>query len=554
MINRTRLPLLLLPLTILIALFMGSSAYASPFNAGKIIDDVIFTNNSSMSVDQIQGFLNSKVSTCDTNGTMPASDFGRSDLTHAQYAALRGWSSPPYTCLKDYNENGVSAAQLIYNLSQQYKINPQVFLVTLQKESSLVTDTWPLQSQYRTATGYGCPDSGPNNSANCNSNYFGFTNQLTWTAKMFRSVLNQSPTWYSPYIVGNNYIQWSPTASCGGSNVYIQNWSTAALYDYTPYQPNTAALNAGYGTGDACSAYGNRNFWLFFTDWFGSTEAPSFAAQPVWQQVYTDSSKTTALGWDASLKEGQQAYVVFVMKNTGNTTWTRSGAFGTTDTRLATYESWGRASSFCDNTWVINCTRPAALKEASVAPGEYGTFEFSIKAPDFPGDYTEAFAPIIDGRTTFNGAGTAFKFKVRDPNFAAQPVWQQVYTDSSKTTALGWDASLSPGQLAYVVVVVKNTSDITWTNSGGFTTTDVRLATSSPWGRQSLICDNTWVINCTRPAALKEASVAPGEYGTFEFSIKAPMTSGTYVEAFAPVVDGRTVFSSGGMGLKVVVH
>ena len=101
---------------------------------------------------------------------------------------------------------------------------------------------------------------------------------------------------------------------------------------------------------------------------------------------------------------------------------------------------------------------------------------------------------------------------------------------------------------------MKNTSDITWTNSGGFTTTDVRLATSSPWGRQSLICDNTWVINCTRPAALKEASVAPGEYGTFEFSIKAPMTSGTYVEAFAPVVDGRTVFSSGGMGLKVVVH
>src|SRR5699024_261440 len=39
-----------------------------------------------------------------------------------------------------------------------------------------------------------------------------------------------------------------------------------------PYQPNRAALNAGYGTGDGCSAYGNRNFYNYFTDWFGSTQ------------------------------------------------------------------------------------------------------------------------------------------------------------------------------------------------------------------------------------------------------------------------------------------
>jgi hypothetical protein len=31
-------------------------------------------------------------------------------------------------------------------------------------------------------------------------------------------------------------------------------------------------LNAGYGTGDGCGAYGNRNFWAMFTDWFGSTQ------------------------------------------------------------------------------------------------------------------------------------------------------------------------------------------------------------------------------------------------------------------------------------------
>jgi hypothetical protein len=88
---------------------------------------------------------------------------------------------------------------------------------------------------------------------------------------MFRAIMNASPTWYTPYIVGTNFIRYNPNAACGGTNVTIANRSTQALYNYTPYQPNQAALNAGYGNGDSCSAYGNRNFYLYFTDWFGST-------------------------------------------------------------------------------------------------------------------------------------------------------------------------------------------------------------------------------------------------------------------------------------------
>ena len=37
-----------------------------------------------------------------------------------------------------------------------------------------------------------------------------------------------------------------------------------SLYNYTPYQPNAAALAAYPGTGDSCSAYGNRNFFFLF--------------------------------------------------------------------------------------------------------------------------------------------------------------------------------------------------------------------------------------------------------------------------------------------------
>ena len=42
----------------------------------------------------------------------------------------------------------------------------------------------------------------------------------------------------------------------------IENRATAALYYYTPFTPNAAALANLGGTGDACLSYGNRNFWL----------------------------------------------------------------------------------------------------------------------------------------------------------------------------------------------------------------------------------------------------------------------------------------------------
>lgn len=38
-------------------------------------------------------------------------------------------------------------------------------------------------------------------------------------------------------------------SGCGASNVYIESRATAALYTYTPYQPNAAALSNMYGTG-----------------------------------------------------------------------------------------------------------------------------------------------------------------------------------------------------------------------------------------------------------------------------------------------------------------
>src|SRR5690348_11860004 len=65
----------------------ASALTGSDFHAGHIIDDSIFTYANSMSVQNIQNFLNSKVPTCDTNHT------GFTGGTGTVY-------SPPFVCLK----------------------------------------------------------------------------------------------------------------------------------------------------------------------------------------------------------------------------------------------------------------------------------------------------------------------------------------------------------------------------------------------------------------------------------------------------------------------
>ena len=269
------------------------------FNPGKIIDDAVFTNFQSMNVSQIQNFLNSKMPTCDTWGTVEYRDSG---ITRAQFVANTGNPAPPYTCLKDYSQDGKSSAQIIYEASQEFHINPQVILVLLQKEQSLITDDWPWPDQYKSATGYGCPDTAP-----CDSKYFGLTNQIRNAAEDFRMAIDNSPDYYSSFVIGNNFVQYAPDPGCGGTIVNIQNQATRALYTYTPYQPNQASLNAGYGSGDYCSSYGNRNFYSLFTDWFGSISGFIANEKPRWMEIANDTHKkdpSTGYNIDQQLQKG----------------------------------------------------------------------------------------------------------------------------------------------------------------------------------------------------------------------------------------------------------
>lgn len=273
----------------------------SSFNAGYLIDDSVFYDPNTMTVAEIQKLLDDKSPACDMWGTglisgrkYPDGTWVPAGTTRAQYAKVMRekygntkYHDPPYVCINKYYENpethqslyetqGVatagmkSAAQIIYDVAQEYSINPQVLLVMIKKESLVWGDNWPLKYEYNTVMGYGCPDNAP-----CNEAYYGFYNQVqkaAWQLKYYR----EHPTSYRYKSGQVNNIQYHPNTYCGTKQVYLENIATTSLYIYTPYTPNDAALRAYPGTGDGCSSYGNRNFYMFFREWFGSTYGEKF--------------------------------------------------------------------------------------------------------------------------------------------------------------------------------------------------------------------------------------------------------------------------------------
>jgi len=234
----------------------AAAADAADWNAGNIIDDAVFYDGAAMTSNEIQAFMERQVTSCRSG----------------------------YTCIKDYRQNtddrpadkycdgyqgraNESASTIIDKVARSCGISQKALLVLLQKEQGLITSTAPSDWNYQAATGQGCPDTAP-----CDSSTSGFFYQVYYGARQFE-VYRLNPTWWG-YQQGRwNNILYNPDGGCGTQRVYIENQATAGLYIYTPYVPNRAALNNLYGTGDGCSAYGNRNFWRTFTDWFGSTRA-----------------------------------------------------------------------------------------------------------------------------------------------------------------------------------------------------------------------------------------------------------------------------------------
>lgn len=540
----------------------------SDFKAGRIIDDSVFFDGNSMDIPTIQSFLNSKVLNCDTNGTQPTTRWNSAAnryYTRAEWGALNG-NSAPYTCLKDYytdvwgtsadqycdaiNYGRKSAAGIISDVARACRINPKVLIVLLQKEQSLITDDWPWAIQYSAATGYGCPDT-----ASCDPAYAGLFNQVYYGARQYQ-VYAKKPqlfnyTGQKTYAIPNKFAR----TDCGAPNVYVENQATAGLYNYTPYQPNAAALNNLYGIGDDCSSYGNRNFWRMYSDWFGSSYGPAFYASYVSQSSYP------------IIDSGMGVSVFFRFKNSGTAFWKDDASVfpGYLPVHMATTFPINRWSNFRSNDW-LRGDRPTgfftkvyevdnatlAADQHTVQPGQIAQFEFTIYAnPSIPGGvYREYFQPILEGAPNplWNMSGWAYlDIGVNVPKYKAAFAGQSAYPTINK------------GSSAASFLKFKNVGTDPWFDD-----------TSKPTGKRSVHLATSWPIN--RPSAFGSAwtlpnrpnltfskvyeadgttlaanqhIVQPGQIAHYDFTFTVPANtaSGTYKEYFEPIIEGSPGYS-----------
>jgi len=225
----------------------------SDFQPGYIISDTQFYDSNAMTEGEIQAFLSRMSPSCSNSNCLP---IVRTDtFTRAADRNI---------CNGYEGASGELTSTILYKVQQSCGISARVLLVTLQKEQSLVTSTGPSASRLSRAMGYGCPDSA--NGA-CDAQFYGLYNQIYKAAWQFKRY--STPTPWGSYQPGTIAIQYKPSTDCGTLTVNIQNNATAALYNYTPYVPDAAALADLHGTGDSCSSYGNRNFWVYYNDWFG---------------------------------------------------------------------------------------------------------------------------------------------------------------------------------------------------------------------------------------------------------------------------------------------
>ncbi|MDQ5943735.1 MAG: Peptidase protein [Patescibacteria group bacterium] len=220
---------------------------------------------------------------------------------------------------------------------------------------------------------------------------------------------------------------------------------------------------------------------------------------------------------------GQKGTWTVSAKNIGTTTWYNSG---NNPVLLGTSNPRDRASAFCSTIWG-SCNRSALLNEPSVAPGATGTFTFEVQAPTVAGVYQEYFNLVAEGMAWMNDPGLYFQSNVSSGSFSMNKV-----SDN-------FPASIDPGATANVSVVVQNTGSASWYKDGKF---PINLGTYSPTDRNSLFADITWAAP-NRPVNMLEATVAPGQNGTFNFTIKAPVNPGTYTESFSLVAEGYTWFN-----------
>ncbi|MDZ4168625.1 MAG: hypothetical protein U1E26_03070 [Coriobacteriia bacterium] len=170
----------------------GVAVSEDGFNPNTVISEQVYRDAASMTVEQVQEFLESQP------GTL------------ARYRA------------KDHAGVEKSAAQMIHEASVRWGVSPKVVMATLQKEQSLLTRGKPSQTAYDWAMGCGKTDS------RTFTKYKGFGMQI----------------WCGAEKLANLGKGWRPGMSMkiDGSVIHPSNPATYGLFRYTPHFSGTMSF------------------------------------------------------------------------------------------------------------------------------------------------------------------------------------------------------------------------------------------------------------------------------------------------------------------------
>ncbi|MRS12732.1 MAG: hypothetical protein EG823_06640 [Actinobacteria bacterium] len=223
----------------LVAPSLASAATAPPFVAELVISDDVFRASSSLSAADIQAFLEKYPGVLDTT-------------------------------LAPRHADGVMTpvSQLIWEVSQEFTVNPKVLLVMLQKEQGLLTKTAPSQTTLDWALGFGCYDGSTPETRD--PAYAGLGNQI-WYAARALDVYGQT-TW-TPGMKRTICINCVTTPYTANTEFVPQNLATYKLYVYTPHSHGPTPDIYG----------GNYLFWTVYWKYFDEGPLANPAVRPVYR-------------------------------------------------------------------------------------------------------------------------------------------------------------------------------------------------------------------------------------------------------------------------------
>lgn len=113
------------------------------------------------------------------------------------------------------------------------------------------------------------------------------------------------------------------------------------------------------------------------------------------------------------------------------------------------------------------------------------------------------------------------------------------------------DIALAPGQTGTLVLALRNTGYRGWYR--GYAGQQANLGTADPLDVQRWDLDFGWP-SASRIATTTTAYVGPGQVGWFQFQVRAPASTGTFVLRARGVIDGTTWMEDPGIYWTITVR